>query len=125
MHTITFSLYHEPARPSYIETARETIQAIQKMSTQTKARLELLALVLGLVLSVGAAIKVFIFLPPRVDSLEEGQKSIVADIKVIQAKASATDVAIAGIVPQLTSINSGVKEIRDDIRELRNTKAPK
>jgi hypothetical protein len=47
MHTITFSLYHQPERLSYVDTARETIQAIQQMSTQTKARLELLALVLG------------------------------------------------------------------------------
>jgi 5,10-methylenetetrahydrofolate reductase len=71
---------------------------------------------------VGAAVKVFILLPPRVDSLEDGQKSIVADIKIIQAKASATDVAIAGIVPQLTAINQGVGEIKADIRDIRNAK---
>ena len=122
MHAITFSLYYEPGRPSYVDTAKETIKAIHSMSAQTKARLELLALVLGLILSVGAALKVFVFIPPRVDSLEEGQKAMAADIKVIQARASATDVAIAGIVPQLNAINQGVSEIKSDIRDIRNAK---
>jgi len=125
MHAITFSLHYEPPRVSYCETAKQTIHAIRNMSAQTKARLELFAIILSVALSISGALKVFVFMPPRVDALEKTQADQGADIKVMQAKASATDVAIAGIVPQLTAINAGVREIKDDIRELRNTKASK
>lgn len=95
------------------------------MSTQTKARLELSALILGLILTVASAVKVFVFLPPRVDSLEKVADIQAQKIEAMQIKASATDIAIAGIVPQLAAINEGVSDIKADIRELRNNKASK
>ena len=122
MHTITFSLHYEPPRVSYCETARQTYQALRTMSTQTKARLEMIALVLGLVLTVVSAVRVFIYLPSRVDAVEKVQGEHTAELKAIQIKSSATDVAIAGIVPQLTAINQGITEIKGDIRDIRNAK---
>lgn len=70
MHSITFSLHHDAPRRSLVDTASESIEAIQHMSAQTKARLELLALVVGLLLSVGASVKVWVFLPSKVESME-------------------------------------------------------
>lgn len=122
MHSITFSLAPLEPRPTFTDTAQDTVRAISNMSTQTKQRLELLGLVLGLLLTLASAVKVFVFLPPRVDTLEKTQAEQAADLKVIQAKASATDVAIAGIVPQLTAINQGIGEIKADVRDIRNAK---
>ena len=76
-------------------------------------------MVFGLIIAVASALKVFVFLPPRVDALEQSQTSQGAKIEALQAKTSATDVAIAGIVPQLQSINQGVSDIKSDIREIR------
>lgn len=122
MHTITFSLEPIQPRPSFTDTAIETIHAVRTMSTQTKQRLETLALFLGLLLTLASAVKVFVFLPPRVDSLEKTTDEQAKKIEAIQVKASATDVAIAGIVPQLTAINQGIGEIKADIRDIRNGK---
>lgn len=71
MHTITFSLQYDPPRISYCDTARQTYHAIRHMSTQTKARLEMTALVLGLVLSIAASAKVWFILPDKVDRQEK------------------------------------------------------
>lgn len=122
MTTITFSLEPIQSRPSFTDTALDTIHAVRTMSTQIKQRLETLALVLGLLLTVASALKVFVFLPPRVDSLEKTTDEQAKKIEAIQVKASATDVAIAGIVPQLTAINQGIGEIKADIRDIRNGK---
>lgn len=94
------------------------------MSNQTKARLELVALIIGLFLTVASAVKVFVFLPHRVDAVEKNQDAIVADLKEVKAQAAATDVAIAGITPQLNAINQGIFRIESDVRELRRAAAP-
>lgn len=93
------------------------------MSNQTKARLELVALILGLFLTVASAVKVFIYLPPRVDAVERGHVEIMADLKEVHAKAAATDVVIAGIAPQLAAMNQGILRIESDVREIRRAKA--
>lgn len=93
------------------------------MSNQTKARLELVALILGLFLTVASAVKVFVYLPPRVDSVERGQAEMIAEMKEIKAKAAATDVVIAGIAPQLAAMNQGIIRIESDVREIRRVKA--
>lgn len=94
------------------------------MSTQTKQRLENLALLLGLILTIASAVKVFVFLPTRVETLEKSAESQASKIEAIELKASATDVAIAGIVPQLSAINQGLLRIESDVRELRRAAAP-
>lgn len=71
MQATTFSLYYEVPRRSFVDTATESIQSIREMSTQAKARLELLALVVGLVLSVTASAKVWFILPEKVDRQEK------------------------------------------------------
>ena len=124
MNAITYSLSPLQPPPSFTDTAREVIRDLRTMSTQTKARLELIALVLGLFLTVASAVKVFVFLPPRVDAVEKGQADIMADLKAVQAKAAATDVAIAGIAPQLAAMNQGILRIESDVREIRRSKGP-
>jgi len=70
MHSITFSLSCSTPRKSHFDTAKETIHQIRTMSTQTKARFELLALVVTLILSVTASAKVWFILPDKVDRQE-------------------------------------------------------
>jgi hypothetical protein len=122
MHTTTYSL--RPIQPpaSFTDTAREVIRDIQSMSAQAKARLELLAVVVGLILAVAGALKGFVFMPPRLDAHDIAIKEVQAELKAVKEKASATDIAIAGIVPQLTAINQGIGEIKADVRDLRNAK---
>jgi hypothetical protein len=123
MNVTTYSLRSLQPPPSFTDTARDMIRDIRTMSTQTKARLELTALLLGLFLTIASAVKVFVFLPPRVDAVEKGQAELVADLKAVQAKAAATDVAIAGIAPQLAAMNQGILRIESDVREIRRAKS--
>lgn len=122
MTTITFSLHSPDRLPCFTDTARDAIRDIRTMSTQTKHRLELAALILGLIVTAASAAKVFIFLPPRVTAVERVQAEHTAELKVVNARASATDVAIAGIMPQLAAIQQGVSDIKADVRDLRNAK---
>lgn len=121
MHTTTFSLrqFEPPTTPCFTDTAREVMREIRTMSTTTKARIELISLILGLLLTVASALKVFVYLPPRVEALEKVAADLAVDQKAQQARTSSVEVAIAGIVPQLTAINQGVADIKDDIREMR------
>lgn len=122
MTTITFSLHAPDPLPCFTDTARDVIRDIRTMSTQTKHRLELAALIVTLVVAGASALKVFVFLPPRVDAVEKVQLDHTAELKAIQVRASATDVAIAGIIPQLTAINQGIIEIKADMRDIRQAK---
>lgn len=122
--TTTFSLHEFGSTPYFTDTARDVIRDFRTMSSQTKARLELVALVLGLFLTVASALKVFIFLPPRVDAHDEAIREMQGDMKAVQAKAAATDVTIAGIAPQLASMNQGILRIESDLRELRRASTP-
>lgn len=124
MNATTFSLHQFQSRPTLTDTAQDTIRALQKMSTQTKQRLENLALLLGLMLTIASAVKVFVFLPTRVETLEKSDEAQAAKIDAMELKASATDVAIAGIMPQLSAINQGLLRIESDVRELRRAAAP-
>ena len=120
MHTLTFSLHHCEPRRCFVDTAQETYHALCNMSTQTKARLELIALLVALALTLASAAKVFVFLPHRVDAVEKEAAIQAARIEVLQVKGSATDVAIAGILPQLTEIRSGISRIEQEVRDQRN-----
>jgi hypothetical protein len=122
MNTVTYSL--SPLDPLFTKTASNLINDIRTMSTETKARLELLGLILTIGLTVASALKIFVFLPPRVDQVEKNQAELVAELKAVQAKAAATDVAIAGIAPQLAAMNQGILRIESDLRELRRASAP-
>lgn len=117
---VTFSIHFRPHGPSFTETAKAIINDLRTMSTQTKARLEFLALAVTLILTVGSAFKVFILLPPRVEALEEKSKQAEEKMDTLQGKASATDVAIAGIIPQLTAIQLGISDIKSEIRDIRS-----
>jgi septal ring factor EnvC (AmiA/AmiB activator) len=115
----TYALRPLDPLPSFTDTARDVIRDIRCMSTQTKARLEHTALILGLILTVCSALKVFVFLPSRVNAHDQAIKEIQADVKAVQAKASTTDVAIARMEPQLAAINQGIAEIKADVRDIR------
>lgn len=119
MHITTFSLRQLDPTPTFTDTARDIIADLQKMSTTTKARLEFFALVFGLLLTVASALKVFVFLPPRVDALEKADEKRGDEIHALQLKTAATDVAIAGIIPKLDAIDKGVGDIKADVREIR------
>jgi hypothetical protein len=118
--SITFSLAPLQSRPSFTETARETIRDLRNMSTQTQKRIELLALIVGLVLTVSSALKVFVFLPPRVDAHDTAIKEVQAELKVVQAKASASDVAVAEMKADVRAIAAGITRIESDVRDIRN-----
>jgi len=92
------------------------------MSTQTQRRLELLSLILTIALGVASAVKVFIFLPPRVDALEESETEIKAKIESIQVKASASDIVVAEMRADVRAIAAGVTRIESDVRDIRNAK---
>jgi hypothetical protein len=70
MYPITFSLKSIPPRHSYLDTAKDALQQIHTMSAQTKARIELFAIVVTLILSVAATAKVWFILPDKVDRQE-------------------------------------------------------
>lgn len=117
---MTYSLAPFGRGSKYTATGLSIIHDLHKMSTQTKQRIEFVALLLGLLLTVSSAVKVFVFLPPRVDMLERSMVEQGVEIKAIQAKSSATDIAIARIEPQLAAIAQSIAEIKSDVRELRN-----
>jgi hypothetical protein len=117
MHSLTFSL---SGPPHFIDTARDVVSELRTMSTQTKARLELLALIVGLVITLASALKAFIYLPPQVDAHERAIEKLAVEVEAVKARASATDVAIAGIMPQLAAIQQGVVEIKADVRDIRS-----
>lgn len=122
MHTITFSLHYEPPRHCFVDTAEETYKALRNMSTQTKERITFwLGLVISLI-AIGSAFKSFIYMPPRLDGIEKEVAAQAVKIEAMQLKASATDVAIAGIMPQLAEIRSGVVRIENEVRDQRNKK---
>jgi predicted transcriptional regulator len=121
MHTTTYSL--RPIQSaSFTDTARDVIRDIQDMSTQTKARLELLGLIVTIILGVSSALSVFVFLPPRVDALEKAEAETSAKIEAIQAKATASDIAVAEMRADVRAIAAGVLRIESDVRDIRNAK---
>ena len=121
--TVTFSLSSPDAeRQTITDTAIAAYHAVRDMSTQTKQRLEMMALILGLVLTVVSAVKVFVLLPPRVDALERNAEEHTRKIEAMQTKATATDIAIARIEPQLAAINAGIAELKADVRQIRDKK---
>ncbi len=73
-------------------------------------------------LGVASAVKVFIFLPPRVDALEESETEIKAKIESIQVKASASDIVVAEMRADVRAIAAGVTRIESDVRDIRNAK---
>lgn len=122
MLSATYSL--EPVtRYTFTETARDVIHDFKKMSNQTKARLELVALLVTLIITCASALKVFVYLPPRVDKLEADQGAIVSELQAVNLNANSTDIAIAKIEPQLAAINEGISDLKQDIRDMRRTKS--
>ncbi len=89
------------------------------MTLEMKHRIELSALVVTTLIAIISALKAFIFLPPKVEAQGEALREVQVTLKEVQAKASATDVAIARMEPQLASINQGIFEIKADMRDLR------
>jgi hypothetical protein len=115
----TYTIHFMPNGPRVTDTAKAIIHDIKTMSATTKARLELLALVVALAVTIGTAFKSYVLQEPRIDKLEERQAELRSQMEVMRAKASATDVAIAGIMPQLVTIQQSLAEIKADIRDLR------
>ena len=67
-------------------------------------------------------VKGFVFVPARVDGHDEAIKALQVEVKDVQGRASATDIAIARIEPQLAAIVGGIAEIKSDIRDLRTAR---
>jgi hypothetical protein len=59
----------------------------------------------------------------RVVSLEKSDVEQSVKLDAITARASSTEIAIAGIVPQLMAINQSLTEIKADVRETRAARA--
>jgi len=79
-------------------------------------------LAFGLVLTVASSVRVFIFLPPRVSAIESAMVVASAEMKMMQTKATGTELMIARIEPQLAAISQVIQDIKADVRDIRNSK---